>query len=70
MSLIFSEIVHILLSFCFYSSSGAFEQVESGSITTGASLWVQGIVVASQGSKQKVELKVTKVVLVSISICN
>ncbi|XP_015866798.2 asparagine--tRNA ligase, chloroplastic/mitochondrial [Ziziphus jujuba] len=49
------------------SDAEGYDQVESGSITTGASLWVQGIVVASQGSKQKVELKVKKIVLVGNS---
>ncbi|KAF3448331.1 hypothetical protein FNV43_RR09044 [Rhamnella rubrinervis] len=49
------------------SDAEGYDQVESGSITTGASLWVQGIVVASQGSRQKVELKVKKVVLVGNS---
>lgn len=45
-----------------------YEEVESGSVTTGASVWVQGILVSSQGSKQKVELKVNKILLVSLSI--
>ncbi|XP_054809017.1 asparagine--tRNA ligase, chloroplastic/mitochondrial [Prosopis cineraria] len=44
-----------------------YDQVETGLITTGASIWVQGVVVKSQGSKQKVELKVQKVVLVGKS---
>ncbi|XWS53305.1 hypothetical protein CRYUN_Cryun11dG0145600 [Craigia yunnanensis] len=38
-------------------------KMESGLIATGASIWVQGTLVASQGSKQKVELKVDKVVV-------
>ncbi|KAA3454791.1 asparaginyl-tRNA synthetase family protein [Gossypium australe] len=44
-----------------------YDQVESGLIATGASIWVQGTLVASQGSKQKVELKVEKVVVVGKS---
>ncbi|KAG6384590.1 hypothetical protein SASPL_155592 [Salvia splendens] len=40
-------------------------KVESGVISTGASVWIQGTVVASQGSKQKVELKVDKLVTVA-----
>ncbi|BBG94182.1 Class II aminoacyl-tRNA and biotin synthetases superfamily protein [Prunus dulcis] len=44
-----------------------YDQVESGLITTGASIWVQGILAASQGSKQKVELKVKKIVVVGKS---
>ncbi|XWS38576.1 hypothetical protein CRYUN_Cryun19dG0143300 [Craigia yunnanensis] len=44
-----------------------YDQVESGLIATGASIWVQGTLVASQGSKQKVELKVVKVVVVGKS---
>ncbi|XP_022739147.1 asparagine--tRNA ligase, chloroplastic/mitochondrial-like [Durio zibethinus] len=46
------------------SDAEGYDQVESGLIATGASIWVQGILVASQGSKQKVELKVDKVVVV------
>ncbi|CAN6579455.1 unnamed protein product [Malus baccata var. baccata] len=49
------------------SDAEGYDQVESGSITTGASIWVQGIISASQGSKQKVELKVNKIVLVGKS---
>ncbi|KAL6566681.1 hypothetical protein OROMI_015085 [Orobanche minor] len=37
-----------------------YDQVESGLISTGASVWIQGTIVASQGSKQKIELKVDK----------
>ncbi|KAK7265930.1 hypothetical protein RJT34_33555 [Clitoria ternatea] len=44
-----------------------YDQVESGSVTTGASIWVQGVLVKSQGSKQKVELKVQKIVLIGKS---
>lgn len=44
-----------------------YDQVESGLITTGASVWVQGVVVKSQGTKQKVELKLNKIVLVGKS---
>lgn len=42
--------------------------MESGGILTGASLWIQGTVVASQGSKQKIELKVEKLVVVCVSL--
>jgi hypothetical protein len=37
-------------------------------ITTGASVWVQGVVVKSQGTKQKVELKLNKLVFCYIDI--
>lgn len=49
------------------STTEGYDQVESGLIATGASVWVQGVVVASQGSKQKVELKLQKVVMVGKS---
>ncbi|XVF10838.1 hypothetical protein REPUB_Repub07fG0217800 [Reevesia pubescens] len=49
------------------SDAEGYDQVESGFIATGASIWVQGNLVASQGSKQKVELKVDKVVVVGKS---
>ncbi|XVE57651.1 hypothetical protein DITRI_Ditri04bG0106800 [Diplodiscus trichospermus] len=49
------------------SDAEGYDQVESGLIATGASVWVQGTLVASQGSKQKVELKVDKVVVVGKS---
>ncbi|KAK6935177.1 Aminoacyl-tRNA synthetase, class II (D/K/N) [Dillenia turbinata] len=38
-----------------------YDQVEAGLITTGASIHVQGVLVESQGSKQKVELKIEKI---------
>ncbi|CAN7031427.1 hypothetical protein BRARA_H00899 [Brassica rapa] len=41
-----------------------YDQVESGSVLTGASISVQGTIVASQGTKQKVELKVEKIIVV------
>ncbi|XP_056859009.1 asparagine--tRNA ligase, chloroplastic/mitochondrial isoform X2 [Raphanus sativus] len=41
-----------------------YDQVEGGSVLTGASVSVQGTIVASQGTKQKVELKVHKIILV------
>ncbi|KAL5064297.1 hypothetical protein RYX36_026034 [Vicia faba] len=44
-----------------------YDQVESGLITTGASVWVQGLVVKSQGAKQKLELKLNKIVVVGKS---
>ncbi|CAN8324933.1 unnamed protein product [Cochlearia groenlandica] len=46
------------------SEAEGYDQVESGSILTGASVSVQGILVSSQGAKQKVELKVEKIVVV------
>ncbi|KAL3018992.1 hypothetical protein AAZX31_05G057600 [Glycine max] len=49
------------------SEAEGYDQVESGLVTTGASVWVQGVVVKSQGSKQKVELKVNKIVLIGKS---
>ncbi|PRQ49563.1 putative asparagine--tRNA ligase [Rosa chinensis] len=49
------------------SDAEGYDQVESGSITTGASVWVQGVVATSQGSKQKVELKVKKIVMIGKS---
>ncbi|KAK1306605.1 hypothetical protein QJS10_CPA10g00886 [Acorus calamus] len=44
-----------------------YDQVEAGCITSGASVMVEGILVNSQGTKQKVELKVEKLVLVGKS---
>ncbi|KMZ65538.1 Asparagine--tRNA ligase [Zostera marina] len=41
-----------------------YDQVESGLVATGASVMVVGIVVRSQGSKQKIEIKVEKIVLI------
>ncbi|XP_073132908.1 asparagine--tRNA ligase, chloroplastic/mitochondrial [Henckelia pumila] len=49
-----------------YDSEG-YDQVENGVISTGASVWIQGTIVGSQGSKQKVELKVEKLVTVGQS---
>ncbi|KAJ4712745.1 Asparagine--tRNA ligase [Melia azedarach] len=49
------------------SDAEGYDQVESGLITTGASVRIQGTVVASHGSKQKVELKVNKIVSVGKS---
>ncbi|RDX87142.1 Asparagine--tRNA ligase, chloroplastic/mitochondrial [Mucuna pruriens] len=49
------------------SEAEGYDQVESGLVTTGASVWVQGVVVKSQGTKQKVELKVNKIVLIGKS---
>ncbi|MQM05813.1 hypothetical protein Taro_038628 [Colocasia esculenta] len=46
------------------SDAEGYDQVESGFVTTGASLMVEGIVVNSQGSKQKVELRVEKLILI------
>ncbi|XP_058086812.1 asparagine--tRNA ligase, chloroplastic/mitochondrial isoform X2 [Magnolia sinica] len=42
-----------------------YNQVESGFITTGASVRVEGILLRSQGSKQKVELKVAEIISVT-----
>lgn len=39
--------------------------MDSGFITTGTSVCVEGTLVRSQGSKQKVELKVAKITTVS-----
>ncbi|KAL3829891.1 hypothetical protein ACJIZ3_018693 [Penstemon smallii] len=44
-----------------------YDQVENNVISTGASVWIQGTLVGSQGSKQKVELKVDKLVTVGKS---
>lgn len=41
-----------------------YDKVESGLITTGASIFIDGVLVASTGSKQKVELRTTKLVLI------
>ncbi|XP_010258932.1 PREDICTED: asparagine--tRNA ligase, chloroplastic/mitochondrial isoform X2 [Nelumbo nucifera] len=49
------------------SDAEGYDQVESGSISTGASVWVEGAIVESQGSGQKVELRVTKVITVGKS---
>ncbi|KAK9928586.1 hypothetical protein M0R45_025714 [Rubus argutus] len=49
------------------SDAEGYDQVESGSITNGASIWVQGVIATSQGSKQKVELKVNKIVVIGKS---
>ncbi|XP_075508676.1 LOW QUALITY PROTEIN: asparagine--tRNA ligase, chloroplastic/mitochondrial-like [Primulina tabacum] len=49
-----------------YDTEG-YDQVENGVISTGASVWIQGTIVGSQGSKQKVELKVEKLVTVGKS---
>lgn len=37
------------------------------SVTTGASVLVEGVVASSEGGKQKVELKVSKITVVIIS---
>ncbi|KAM0935593.1 putative asparagine--tRNA ligase [Dioscorea sansibarensis] len=42
------------------SDAEGYSEVEIGDITTGASVLVEGIVVSSQGAKQKVELKVAR----------
>ncbi|KAK9274675.1 hypothetical protein L1049_021926 [Liquidambar formosana] len=44
-----------------------YDEVKSGLITTGASVCVQGIIVPSQGSKQKVEMNVRKIDMVGKS---
>ncbi|KAH7568540.1 hypothetical protein JRO89_XS06G0012600 [Xanthoceras sorbifolium] len=49
------------------SDAEGYDQIESGLITTGASIWIHGTLVESQGSKQKVELKVDKIVMVGKS---
>ncbi|KAE9457983.1 hypothetical protein C3L33_10115, partial [Rhododendron williamsianum] len=47
------------------SDAEGYDEVESGFIATGASVWVKGILVASQGSKQKVELQIEKLITCS-----
>ncbi|XP_009792294.1 asparagine--tRNA ligase, chloroplastic/mitochondrial [Nicotiana tabacum] len=49
------------------SDAEGYDQVDNGSISTGASVWIEGTVVGSQGSKQKIELKVQKLVVVGKS---
>ncbi|XP_071690033.1 asparagine--tRNA ligase, chloroplastic/mitochondrial [Rutidosis leptorrhynchoides] len=49
------------------SEAEGYDQVESGLIATGASICVQGVVVPSQGKKQKIELKIHKLVTVGKS---
>ncbi|CAH9144271.1 unnamed protein product [Cuscuta epithymum] len=49
------------------SDAEGYDQVENGLILTGASLWIQGTIVRSQGSKQKIELQVGKLVMVGKS---
>lgn len=49
------------------SDAEGYDQVEAGFISTGASILVQGTVVSSPGSKQKVELKVDKIVTIGKS---
>ncbi|KAL3497492.1 hypothetical protein ACH5RR_040224 [Cinchona calisaya] len=64
-----SLLLRLMMDLVFVMSSDAegYNQVESGLISTGASVWVQGVLVKSQGSKEKVELKVEKLVLVGTS---
>ncbi|CAA3014979.1 asparagine--tRNA ligase, chloroplastic mitochondrial [Olea europaea subsp. europaea] len=49
------------------SDAEGYDQVESGLISTGASAWIQGTIVSSQGSKQKIELKVEKLITIGKS---
>ncbi|XP_021747013.1 asparagine--tRNA ligase, chloroplastic/mitochondrial-like isoform X1 [Chenopodium quinoa] len=49
------------------SDAEGYDQVEAGCISTGASILVHGTIVGSPGSKQKVELKVNKIVLIGES---
>lgn len=49
------------------SDAEGYDQVESGFIATGAAVCVQGVVVPSQGKKQKIELKIHKLVTVGKS---
>ncbi|KAK4362629.1 hypothetical protein RND71_017870 [Anisodus tanguticus] len=49
------------------SDAEGYDQVDNGLISTGASVWIEGTVVSSQGSKQKIELKVQKLVVVGKS---
>ncbi|XP_074317436.1 asparagine--tRNA ligase, chloroplastic/mitochondrial-like [Silene latifolia] len=43
------------------SDAQGYDQVEAGCIATGASILVEGVIVGSPGSKQKIELKVDRV---------
>ncbi|KAH9611030.1 hypothetical protein KSS87_015320 [Heliosperma pusillum] len=43
------------------SEAQGYDQVEAGCIATGASILVEGVIVGSPGSKQKIELKVDRV---------
>lgn len=43
---------------------GRWWQIEAGLVNTGASVAIEGVLVESQGSKQKVELKASKITLV------
>ncbi|CAN4087893.1 unnamed protein product [Withania somnifera] len=49
------------------SDAEGYDQVENGLISTGASVLIEGTIVSSQGSKQKIELKVQKLVVVGKS---
>ncbi|KAH9321001.1 hypothetical protein KI387_015640 [Taxus chinensis] len=49
------------------SDVDGYDKVQSGLITTGASIFIDGVLVASEGSKQKVELKATKLILIGSS---
>lgn len=49
------------------SDAEGYNQVESGFVSTGASIWVEGTLVSSPGSKQKVELKVEKLLTIGKS---
>ncbi|KAJ6818144.1 asparagine--tRNA ligase, chloroplastic/mitochondrial [Iris pallida] len=46
------------------SDAEGYDQVEAGTVATGASVLVDGVIVSSQGSKQKVELKVEKLIMI------
>eukprot|EP00252_Welwitschia_mirabilis_P004056 TRINITY_DN1421_c0_g1_i1.p1 TRINITY_DN1421_c0_g1~~TRINITY_DN1421_c0_g1_i1.p1 ORF type:complete len:566 (+),score=98.63 TRINITY_DN1421_c0_g1_i1:243-1940(+) len=46
------------------SNVDGYDKVESGLITTGASVLVEGILASSEGTKQRLELKVTKIILI------
>ncbi|KAH8947520.1 hypothetical protein BDL97_11G046300 [Sphagnum fallax] len=41
-----------------------YNEVEAGRVTTGASVSIEGVLVESQGSKQKVELQASKLLLI------
>ncbi|WOL10518.1 asparagine--tRNA ligase, chloroplastic/mitochondrial [Canna indica] len=49
------------------SDAEGYDQIESGLITTGTSVLVEGTVVSSQGTKQKVELKVARLIMIGKS---
>ncbi|ONK55735.1 uncharacterized protein A4U43_C10F460 [Asparagus officinalis] len=49
------------------SDAEGYDQVEAGTVATGSSILVDGTIVSSQGSKQKVELKVERLQMIGTS---